>query len=80
MCAVRQSVVRTIVVSNELIEINLGIDVVTVAIAEGGTEDVSIIDTNVLGGCSERHVERFNGQKGVDVIEGDKWKCGVKLR
>ena len=53
--------VRTVLVSNVLIEIELSVDVVAVAVAEGGTEDVTVVNANVLGRLSERHVGRIEG-------------------
>ena len=39
----------TVIVANELVEIDLGIYLVASGVAEAGPEDMAVVNTNVLG-------------------------------
>ena len=45
----------TVVVANATVEVELGLDGLAVAVAEDGTEDVALVDPDVLSGGVERH-------------------------
>ncbi len=45
----------TVVVSDELVEVNLGIDLLAASLVETSPEDVSVINTDVLGRGVEVH-------------------------
>lgn len=46
---------RTVVVAKDGVEVELGLDGVAGAVVEDGTENVAVVDANVLSGGVERH-------------------------
>lgn len=63
-----------VVVAEAVVEVDLGLVEVAVLVAEGGAEDVAVVDADVLGGNVERHfvcglvVVVEGGIKGLFVV------------
>lgn len=52
---------KAVIVSEEVVEVNLGLDLLALAVGEGGAEDVAVVDADVLGAVVERHGDGFGG-------------------
>lgn len=48
-----------LVVADAAVEVELGVDLVAVGVAETGTENVAVVDADVRGRGVERHFERY---------------------
>jgi hypothetical protein len=53
--------VLTVVVADELVEVNLGIHLLAVRIAKTGSEDVAVVNTDILSRGVERHDGGWKG-------------------
>jgi hypothetical protein len=59
----------TLVVTQHVVQVELGVLVVTIDVLETGTEHVVVIDADVFGGEVERHCEVVWGGVGDGLVE-----------